>query len=71
MKKLIALIAIICLPAMSFQTEKTYTLKLNEQQLNALWYSLDKSTAEHVTVKQLQDLITEQLKAQTDTTKKK
>lgn len=61
-KYLIAFAFIICV---AFATDKRYKVELTEQQANTLLYIIDKSTAEHVAVKEMQDLIIKQL---TDTT---
>lgn len=51
--------------------DKIFTLKFNAQQLEAIWYVIDKSNAEHNVVQQVQQLINQQLKSQIDSTGKK
>jgi hypothetical protein len=70
MKKLILILG-LSLPLFAFNGEKKYTLTFNEQELQAVWYCIDQSSAPHVTVKQVQELINKQLAAQLDTTIKK
>jgi hypothetical protein len=74
-KKVLILTAVLLIGVGIFafqEKEKIFTLKLNESQLNTLWYSLDKSNAEHQVVKELQSIIQSQVSQQiSDTTKPK
>lgn len=72
MKKLFALLAIAALVSFSsFNEEKTYIVKMNEQQLNVIWSVIDQSNAPHAMVKEVQKFLGDQLAPQMDTTKKK
>ena len=71
MKKILIALFILCTSQTSVK-EKTYTVVLNEQQLQTLWYVIGKSNAEHLTVVAIQDVIGKQIQPQmVDTTKKK
>lgn len=53
------------------QKEKTYTFILNAQQTNALFYSLQKTSAEYNVVGPLLNDLNQQLQPQIDTVKSK
>lgn len=69
MKKLIAFFLVVIL--ISFNNEKTYSLKLTEQEFQALWYVVQQSNAPHLQVEAVKEFLSKQYNSQADTTKKK
>lgn len=68
MKSKILILALVLgvLCTLSFTPPKFYTLKLTPAQLEQLWYTVDKSTAEHSVVKDVQTIIQQQIATQND-----
>ena len=52
----------------SRQQEKDFVLKFNAEQVNAIFYVIDKSNAEHLTVQTVKDWFVKQIQPQVDTT---
>ena len=70
MKKILS-IAVVMFCSFKVNEEKKYYFEFTQAELNALWVSLDKSEAPHVTVQGIKALIEKQYVLQLDTTKKK
>lgn len=64
MKTSIILLVCILIFAFKTDTEKKYKLEFNEVQLNSLWNCIDNSNSSHTQVKQIEELIQNQLKEQ-------
>lgn len=70
MKKLLAFILIISLTSFKTDKQKTFTLSLTEAQLIQLLNVVDQSAAPHLTVKEVQYVLEQQIKPQLDSLKK-
>lgn len=64
MRTYILILIGILIFAFKTDTEKKYKLEFNEVQLNALWNCIDNSNSSHTQVKQIEELIQNQLKDQ-------
>lgn len=73
MKKTLIIISLILLIAFTPTQEKKYKFEFNDQELNLLWNTIDNSNAPHQQVKEIQQIIQNQLKGQviSDSTKLK
>ena len=71
MKKHLLTLLALCLILVAFTSPKSYKIELNEQEANTLLYVIDKSSAEHTTVKAIQEIVYKQLQVQVDTARKK
>lgn len=61
MRTYILILIGILIFAFKTDTEKKYKLEFNEVQLNALWNCIDNSNSSHTQVKQIEELIQNQL----------